>query len=364
MTLRKRVTAICMALTLLLCFGGQHAQAVHNRDRTLTVMTRNMYLGTDFDEILLAQTGGQLVQAVTQAYAEVEASKIPERIAAMADEIEAAQPVLVGLQEVTTWRVGQFGDPAQATTVTYDFLQLLHNELRVRGLHYETVKELTNFDSPDFPAFSLVTGEPFDLRYTDRDVVLARTDLKTSQFKLGDVQAQHFTTNFIYPPPDSPPNPLFGRLTIPRGWISVDAKMRGKDYRFVNTHLESFSPLVQYYQAQELLQTAGSTELPVIFAGDFNSDAESYEPTYQLLLSAGFVDAWEVTHPDEPGFTWPLFLTNPFTYTAPTQRIDLVLTRGEIEALAVDVVGEENVTPSKPMPSDHAGVVATLKLEP
>jgi len=58
-------------------------------------MTRNMYLGTDFGEIFAAQTGEQLVAEVAEAYAEVEASRPAERIAGIADEIEAASPTLV-----------------------------------------------------------------------------------------------------------------------------------------------------------------------------------------------------------------------------------------------------------------------------
>jgi endonuclease/exonuclease/phosphatase family metal-dependent hydrolase len=143
--------------------------------------------------------------------------------------------------------------------------------------------------------------------------------------------------------------------------------MRGKRYRFVNAHLESFSPIINYIQAAELLQTAGNTNLPLIFAGDFNSDAESNDASYQLLLNAGFRDVWDETHPNEPGFTWALFLTDPYTYTTPFQRLDLILIRGEVEALDADVVGENPLTdrtPSGLMCSDHAGVIASLKLIP
>lgn len=104
--------------------------------------------------------------------------------------------------------------------------------------------------------------------------------------------------------------------------------------------------------------------LPVVLAGDFNADAEnSSDPTYQLLLSGGFFDAWSQISPNEPGLTWPLFLENPFVYTTPTQRLDLVFTRGAVTAEKADLVGEHDVTPQLPMPSDHAGVVVTLKLQ-
>jgi hypothetical protein len=62
-----------------------------------------------------------------------------------------------------------------------------------------------------------------------------------------------------------------------------------------------------------------------------------------------------------------LFLDNPYVYTNPTQRLDLILIRGEIDPLDADVVGENPLTdrtPSGLMRSDHAGVVGLLKLKP
>lgn len=71
-----------------------------------------------------------------------------------------------------------------------------------------------------------------------------------------------------------------------------------------------------------------------------------------------------MTNPNEPGNTWPLFLQSPFEYVSPYQRLDLVLTRGAIEATKANLIGERDVTPRRPMPSDHAGVVVDLRLLP
>ncbi len=99
--------------------------------------------------------------------------------------------------------------------------------------------------------------------------MLARTDLKTSQLKLENTQAQQFAANLTFS------NPTLGTLRIPRGWISLNLKMRGKTYRFVNAHLESFSSIINYIQATELLQTAGDANLPLIFAGALQISVES-----------------------------------------------------------------------------------------
>jgi len=367
--MKKRMLNLTVFYTLLLCvlilgaevgeISAKSNAKANNRDRELSVMTRNMYLGTDFSEIFAAQTFEELVAEVAEAYGEVQASVPAERIAGIADEIQANSPTLVGLQEVALWRIGAPFDPSPAETVTYDFLQLLLNELNRRGLRYAPVAILTNFDA-EVPAVYSPTNA-FDVRFTDRLVVLARTDLKTSQLKIEDIEAQQFLTNLTFP------TPTLGSLTIPRGWISVDVKMRGKTYRFVNVHLESFSPVINYLQAAELLQTAANTNLPLVFAGDFNLDAESNDASYQLLLNAGLRDVWEATRPNEPGFTWALFLTDPSAYTPPTQRLDLILVRGEIDPLDADVVGENPLTdrtPSGLMRSDHAGVIASFELRP
>jgi endonuclease/exonuclease/phosphatase family metal-dependent hydrolase len=357
--LSKMKKTIC-ALVFVALFAPLHfGKTAGNKDRTLTVMTRNMYLGTDFGGVFAAQSPPQLLSEVAEAYANVQASNPPARVAAVADEIADEQPALVSLQEVALWQTGAFLDPSPATNVQYDYLQLLLDDLSQRGMHYAPVAVLTNFEA-EAPA--LGAAGAFDVRFTDRLVLLARTDQKTSQFKLENVSAQHFNTNLTLP------TPTLGALTIPRGWIAADVKTRGKTYRFVATHLESFYQPVGYVQATELLAGPANTTLPVVMAGDFNADAGGADPsthaTYQLLLSGSFLDAWAETHPNDPGFTWPLFLTNPFAYVSPSQRIDLVLTRGGVEPEGADVVGEENVTPTKPMPSDHAGLVATLKLLP
>lgn len=68
-----------------------------------------------------------------------------------------------------------FGNPTLAENVELDFLELLLNE---RGLHYSpvTVTENTDAETPGYTA----PGVLQDIRLTDRDVILARTDPPTS----------------------------------------------------------------------------------------------------------------------------------------------------------------------------------------
>src|SRR5262245_11568432 len=359
--MKKKIRRIglCALLTLAMTLSGFGGEASQDADsaRVVTVMTYNVDEGTDLAPVLSATTLAQLATAVAEVYAEVLASNIPERAAGIARQIEAARPDLIGLQEVSAWRTGPLGSPP-ATTIQFDALQSLLDELAKRNLSYTPIAISTNLDAEAPSALG------FDVRLTDYDVVLVRTDFRTSPLTILDVQAHRFNTNLTFT------NPVLGTVTVPRGWISVDAKIRGHAFRFITTHLESFSPLVQIAQANELAQGPANTELPVVFAADFNSDAASSDPmqsaAYRVLLKAGFIDVWSRKRPGNPGFTWPLHGEDPFTPIAtPTQRIDLVLARGEFGILGAKLVGEnqlKDLTPSGLWPADHAGVVAALRI--
>lgn len=355
MSLTRKLTAIFIAINLI-SLGSQQSYA-KNRDRELNVMTYNMYLGSDFQDIFTAANQQEVLLEVGEAYRDMLAGNVPERIVAIADQIEAGQPVLVGLQEVALWRTGPVGDPAPATAVTYDFLQMLLDELAERGLHYAPIEIQTNLDV-ELPG--IVTPTTFlDIRYTDRIVILARTDLKSSQFKLEGTQSENFTIGL-------PISVLGQTITVLRGWAYADVKFRGKTYRFVNTHLESFFEPIQLAQAAELLQGPTNTGFPVILVGDFNSDAEAGGTAYLMLAGGGFTDTWDNQRPEDPGHTWALSGEIPSTIVNPTQRLDLILTRGNVRISEVDILGEAaaDITPSGFRPSDHAGVWASLLLQP
>jgi endonuclease/exonuclease/phosphatase family metal-dependent hydrolase len=90
-------------------------------------------------------------------------------------------------------------------------------------------------------------------------------------------------------------------------------------------------------------------------------------PSYANALTAGFADAWEAANRGEPGLTFSHApdLRNPTLQL--TQRIDYVLTRGRWAVERVTTVGADptNRTTTDPplWPSDHLGVVATLRWE-
>jgi endonuclease/exonuclease/phosphatase family metal-dependent hydrolase len=153
--------------------------------------------------------------------------------------------------------------------------------------------------------------------------------------------------------------------------VAVDATVLDRSYRVVTTHLEPFAPPIQTAQAQELIAALDDETLPIILLGDMNSPAPG-GGTYQLLLSEGFSDIWtrNKTPHAGAGFTCcqAANLRNPLSLLS--ARIDLILFRSsaevgrELGAVFAAVVGEEpqDRTPSGLWPSDHAGVVATMRI--
>lgn len=353
--MKQRLTlCIGIALVMAILSSGwitRDAQAApqvpSTSDLTVTVMSRNVFGdAADFTPAFTATSLPALEAAVGTIYQQVQASNIPERAVAVAHEIEEAQPTLVGLQDVFQWLTGPLGSPP-ATTVQLDSLQSLLDALAQQGLHYAPVAISTNAD------FEAPSNLGFDVRLIDHDVVLARTDLP--DLTLTNIQAHHFAHLVTV-------NTFIGTITIPEGWISVDATIEGKTFRFLTTHLVPGVSAVRVAQGNELVQGPAATSLPVVFTGDFNSDADSGDQTYLNLIAAGFVDAWSVTNPGDPGYTCCLVNGNPSPTSTLTARIDLVLLLNKVRALDMEIVGNEPAdrTPSGLWPSDHAGVVASV----
>ncbi len=357
--LDPRKLILVATLVLAVFIAPAHAQqAVPFRgDRTVSLMTRNLYLGFDDLTPLFSAPLKRIPSVVSELWQRIQATDFPARAKFIADEINSIQPDLIGLQEVALYRTqypGDFFSPTgntPAQDVALDFLAILLKELSLRGLNYAVVIAVPSIDA-ELPS---ATGE--DIRLTDRDVILARGDLTTADLELSNVQGGTFAAQLIVPLAGQP-------FAIPRAWAAVDAKVRGKTFRFVTTHLEDNADLVQVSQASELVEGPGNTDLPVVLVGDFNSNAAAtgggQTPTYGNLINAGLVDAWSLAGAGN-GFTCCQaedLLNFP---SALDMRIDLILFRGGFQPLSADVFGDEHRTPAGLWPSDHAGVMATLQ---
>jgi hypothetical protein len=238
-----------------------------------------------------------------------------------------------------------------ATEVHIDFLEVLLDSLTARGLSYSVASQVVNADV-ELPAARSQT-EFFDIRMTDRDVILARSDVSTSN--AGDAGFAVIV-----------PYELASGDTIwfERGYTWVDATVDGVDLVFVNTHLEVSGggqlEFIQSAQANQLINQFGFT-VPVVLVGDFNT-APGAGP--YGVLTGTFTDAWTALGTGGAGLTCcqPEFLSQSSDLYS---RIDLILYQGDINVLSAEVVGDEasDRTPGGLWPSDHAGVVATLRIE-
>lgn len=193
-------------------------------------------------------------------------------------------------------------------------------------------------------------------------MILARRHVRT-----WNPQAAHFAVNL-------PVSVGGAAITIFRGWAAVNASIDGVDFRFVNTHLETqVAPPVQEAQAQELVALFGAETRPIALVGDFNSAANVFQTeSYAMLTGAGFIDTWTARHRRDPGHTCCHAPDLRNAVASFDQRLDIVFWRDRFSqrtgriagGVRVDVVGEEpsDRTRSGLWPSDHAGVVATLRV--
>lgn len=328
-------------------------------DREVTVMSRNLYFGADLAPVVGAETLEEFEVALQVAFfqalgdlgATSPGSNPWARMDAVAGEIEASNSVLVGLQETAVWTVNG--------VVVADFAQLILDALDARGLQYEVVASQPGFQF-SAPVGSMTAGLEIS------DVILARTDLPTSQLKLSNPQGGNYEEFFSLPTP-------LGAVPFPRQWVSIDAKVRGKSFRFVSTHLESVNPFTRAAQAAELVGSPTSplntTTGTIVLVGDLNAEV-GVEPfpgltdAADIVLAAGFADAWLVAG-SGPGFTFG----HDANLAVPgdgldESRIDFVMYRGATVAEAVAVVDTALPLVPRPLwPSDHGGVVATLEFK-
>ncbi|PZF79817.1 endonuclease/exonuclease/phosphatase family protein [Jiangella anatolica] len=315
------------------------------------VATYNLYLGATLDPLFTATTPEELVRLAGEVYAGVEATNFPERAGAIADQIAEHDPEVVGLQEVALWEKGPLGGQLQ---VTYDFLDLLLDELAERGHPYRAVATNWNFDG------TLPISAAEQARFRDRDVIIVRADLPRPLLQVTNPQSGTYAA--VLQIPTAIPGVTF---ESPRGWSTVDVRLLGARFRFANTHLEASGPAaIRNAQAAELAGLLDASPLRTVLVGDLNSRPNDVAGAYGILTGAGFADAWLATGGDPAtGFTAGQTATL-LDENRLRSRIDYVLTGDGIRPLSAEVIGDEEADRSQPTgfwPSDHAGVVATLR---
>ena len=320
----------------------------------LTVMTYNVYVGGSPDELLTVENLLQVPQEVANIYNAIIASNFPSRAAAIAQSIKVYQPHLIGLQEISLVRRQSPGDRLTggepAEEVLFDFLEIMMEALQTEGLNYQVAAEVQNFDI-EMPMGSF--SEYDDVRLTDFDVILARSDVTVSR-----PVSMNYNSKLTI---DS----LF--IEVLRGYVAIDATVSGTTYRVVNTHLEAgaIGKESRVAQAEELVTNLQDETLPIILLGDFNT-AASDGAAYQILLSAGYVDVWQM---DSEGTGNTCCQADDILNEMSVlfERIDQIFVRNlELPvSILTDTVGDKpsDRLASGLWPSDHAGVVAHFAFE-
>lgn len=374
-SLRVTLTAAAVATTALAVVA---APAVANGTTTPTgetvrVMTRNVYLGADLNPALQADNLCDAIDGAGQIWNEVQRTDFRERAVPLGREIRRARPHLVGLQEVALWRKQEpsdLGAPpinpggTPATEVEFDFLRLLMRQLgkryRVVGVQEETDVEMpADVDGDDTTGGAC--GADLDGRLTMRDVILARRGVKTKKLRGGNYENRYEADVGGIP------------VASDRGWLSTQARVGSARFRFVNTHLEAFGdPKIREAQAKELIRKALRGRGQKVLVGDLNSGLPK-----RHRIGAGLTDS-----PDDPlafralkrfgmkdrgavhSCCFPSALDDPaFEFDHTVDHV-LVKPRVRLAGRRPFITGDNprQMTPSGLWPSDHGGVVSTLRL--
>jgi hypothetical protein len=231
------------------------------------------------------------------------------------------------------------------------------------------------------PLYTDGSQVPDLLRVLDRDVILYRDDDDVEVVTIVKLCEDQNSDGCNYTDVAwVPPSSLFPEIPIKRGFVAVDATVRGKTYRFVNTHLEGAGPTnpdserkIQSLQAEELVETLQDTtldDLPLILVGDFNSSpddaSDDLDVPYKIIVDGGFADIWD-TNPLK--FFDPNGLTccqgdNLLNKTSLLdERLDLIFIRDTSFLPLAFVTGRVPIFPLSLPPnwaSDHSGVFGKL----
>lgn len=401
LNLTKGLTVSTVAALCLL--AAQPASA----DTDISVMTQNQYLGGDIAPLLLTEDAGSFNAALVAALQQVAGNDFPARAEKLAKMVAKRRPHLVALQEVWAFTCVDLAgpmpgygcdDPSIAGAFN-DQLSLTLAALAAAGRSYHAIAMVENLDLRDVTVPGMPAGVPFTVNGVpvllialDRDVILARDDLvEDGQVAPAIVPcARPSAQGCNYQAHIKAETPA-GPLAVERGFVAVDATIDGKDYRFVNTHLEVYQPdptnpvsrVYQAAQAGELIQTLALTTpsgTSLIVAGDINSspdhdgvpgplplpapfDAGIVTPYTQFAYN-GYVDIWTSQPEPGDGFTCCQLSDLSNSVSLLNERIDMIFARDlPLAVKDVEIVGDrrkDKTSDPALWPSDHASLMAEI----
>ncbi len=315
--------------------------------RELTVLTWNMFVGTDLDAALAALGDGNPANdlaAIEAALQTLHETDVSARADAFADEVARFRPAVLGFNEVS--RIYVDGALTGGTPIDLDFLAILRQALAARGLKYDLAAT-----GPGVQV-SLAGGA---VRLSDHDVLLTRHG--TVRVLSGAGHAFSANLGEVVP-----------GVQLIRGWAQARLRVHGDSYTVVSTHPESDQGTtsldgLRQLQMGELVSVLPVDE-PVLLTGDLNGTPDT--DMYSVLTGAGYTDVWHALRPRASGFTCcnSPDLSNPVA--SYDHRIDYIFEKGfaPLRGLILrigDRPDERVAGPDHPIwPSDHAGLVSTL----
>ncbi len=377
LTKRKgRIAGLLLAFTLVFTASPATAsEQATEAPREFGVMTQNLYLGADLAPVFGA-TGADLIAAAADIYDHMLQVDFQERSGAIAALVAEERPYVIGLQEVALWQKLQAAEAGWQVVETTDYLTILVEALAAEGVAYRVAAVNTNFSNEAFPlpiTFDLQTAATL----TMRDAILVRDSLSTSELRVLGGASGNYAAATSVPSPGDPT----AALPVLRGWSSIDVKVRGKEYRFVNTHLEAFSgfgcengepslaePFVRNRQAKELVDLLGASPYPVVLAGDLNALPDNPCDAMPIFYEAGYKDAWAEAMPGIPAYTAGQTDDLDNNPSQLDHQVDYVLFSDPDTLDSVDgsgvIIGEEpdDRTASGLWPSDHAGLFVAMHI--
>ena len=351
MPYRLSLLGIATAILLTVAPAPTHAAS-----DDVTVMSRNLYLGSDIINLATAPDVPALAQAAKANLALVQANNFPVRSKAIVAEVKRYRPDVIGLQEASIWRRGPDGvqdnniTVLNSTQVIYDYLDIFMKDLRAAGLSYRVARTTNELDIEGPHA------DGYDVRLTQRDAVLVRTGKGAP--RVLRTRGGNFTSAFTAPT-------KIGGARVTRGYQVVELSKGGRRFSFGNLHAEAYSPDVAEAQVKEFMRKLprrGNT----IVTGDINSDptrsgtsnergVERLPKAYRAMVGGGFVNPL----PRRITSAYAEDLRDPTTSKL-DEWLDHIFVRPRMRVLRSSLTGTKQVNGL--WPSDHRGVVATVRL--
>lgn len=353
----RRLGAALIAACVALPLAVPSPASAGSSSRDVKVMTRNVYVGADLIGLATAQDQAAFEQGAAAVFQTVQRNDFNVRAKRLAAEVRKHKPDVIGLQEAARWLRGpdgiKDGRATPATNVIYDSTDVLQRELRAAGQRYRVAvgRDWFDYEGP--------TALGFDARIVQRDVILVR---ENSGVRVRRTFRGGFRNTF------DPPT-VIGVARQRRGWVGIDARRGSRRFRLVSTHLEAYSPEIGEKQMKQML--AGplkSRRTQSILIGDLNSDpktggedsrgAERTPSAYNAAIDAGFFNP--LPRRETCCFAEDLRPTGERL----DSWIDHIIVRPRVRVVRSSIVGSRSAERGGGLwPSDHAGIVATLRLK-